>query len=668
MARSSFSRGGPPRGLLLLAYLAFAGLFLFACSSSTERQVDHGGFVSDDPDLGDSQYGGGSNGGTGGGGGGGGQGGAEDPERAIEEADIVQTAGDRLYALSRFGGLSVIDIGTQDRLTLLGRFKTEATPFEMYLRGNVVLALFDSYGWYGPNGDWRESSRVLSLDASDPRNVRVLSDTQLAGAVSDSRIVGDVLYVVSHENGYCWECSNTPRTTVTSFDIGSPAQTRQVDMLVFEDSEDDWGWARRSVSVTNQRMYVAGRDWDQTWGSKIQVVDISDPGGDMKLGTSLRAAGEIESRWQMDETDGVLRVISQPGVWNSSEPPELQTFAVESAQAVTHLASLQVLLPKPERLRSVRFDGARAFAITAEQTDPLFTFDLSDPAAPKQLGELEMPGWVYHMEPRGDRLLALGFDNASTEGALHVSIFDVSDLAKPTLLSRVNFGGAWADLPEDQDRIQKAFKLLEPEGLILVPFSGYGTSADPNCWGYTSGVQLIDWGTDSLATRGVAPSVGQARRAWVMNQRLFTVSDDRVETFDLADRDHPSRTAGLTLARNVARSAVVGDRVVRIGASWWSQATLLDVVNKSDASDPSALGELVVDGQSAQGCRYGGSYSELFTHDKTAYVVGSSYDYYYGDGMTTGVSVIDLSNPAEPALVNAYSLSSTGSGWWWSQS
>jgi hypothetical protein len=47
--------------------------------------------------------------------------GGEAAERAIVEADIVQIAGDRLYALSRSAGLSIIDIGNPAQLRVLGQ-------------------------------------------------------------------------------------------------------------------------------------------------------------------------------------------------------------------------------------------------------------------------------------------------------------------------------------------------------------------------------------------------------------------------------------------------------------------------------------------------------------------------------------------------------------------
>jgi uncharacterized secreted protein with C-terminal beta-propeller domain len=213
----------------------------------------------------------------------------------------------------------------------------------------------------------------------------------------------------------------------------------------------------------------------------------------------------------MDEYDGVLRVISQPFTWRTDMVPVIETFAVESSDSITPLGALEMTLPRPERLRSVRFDGDRAYAITSEQTDPLFTIDLTDPALPVQAGELELPGWVYYLHPHGDRVLGLGFDQGNQAGALTVSLFDVSDLGTPTLLDRVNFGGEWSSLAEDQDRIHKSFKVLDDENLILIPFSGWSyDDTDTSCTSsdYQSGVQLVDWDAqdDTLVLRGVAPA------------------------------------------------------------------------------------------------------------------------------------------------------------------
>jgi hypothetical protein len=573
-----------------------------------------------------------------------------DPKKTIEEADIIQLRGSRLYALSRYSGLAIIDVSDADHLKLLGRYPLKGEPFEMYVRENTVLAMFSSWGRYECTGEgdayscsWVTSSHVAALDATDPGNLQLEGTFDLPGEISDSRVVGDVLYAVSYENGYCWECSDKPNTTVSSLALSNLQNIHRVDKVTYEDSSNGGGWGRRSISVNEKRMYVAGVEWNyDNWEngrSTIQVVDISDPGGKMKLGATVEAAGQIESRWQMDEHQGTLRVISQPGQWSMSEVPRVQTFKVESAQKLTPVANVAIKLPKPERLRSVRFDGDRAFAITAEQQDPLFTFDLTDPTNPQQLGELEMPGWVYHMEPRGDRLLALGFDNGNPEGSLHVSLFDVSKLDQPTLMERIHFGGSWGNFAEDQDRIHKAFNILDDQKLIMVPFAGYEQSTGPGgevwgCGSYKSGIQLIDYTKDALTKRGVAPQKGQARRAFLHDERLVTVSDDKLRSFDIADRDAPAMKSELGLSHKVTRTQPVGDKLVRLATDWWTNEAWLDVVPLADAESVESATPLDLSaytGKDSSGCYSSTIYNaQLFTSGNTLTLIWSDYPYYYG--------------------------------------
>lgn len=585
-----------------------------------------------------------------------------DAERAIAEADIIQVKDNKLYALSQYGGLSIIDVSVKDHLQLLGRYQSSGIPFEMYLRDGIVYAMFSSWEHYvfdeaSSSYSRVQSSHIEALDVHDPAAIAQVGSFDLPGDINDSRIVGDVLYAVSFENGYCWGCQASPNTTITSLAVADPGKIGIVDQLTFTDNNmENYGW-RRSVSVTPDRMYVAGIEWDgQSVGhSTIQVIDISDPTGLLVEGATVEATGQIQSRWQMDEYDGVLRVISQPGLWSTSAVPGVQTFSVLSAQNVTPLGFAELKLPKPESLRSVRFDGTRAYAITAERTDPLFTLDLSDPAAPKQVGELEMPGWVYHMEPRGDRLLALGFDNQSPEGSLHVSLFDVSNLAAPQMLERVAFGGKWSNLAEDQDRIHKAFSILDDKGLLLVPYSAwnYSQSDSYGCGSFESGIQLIDFTTDTLTKRGVAPALGQARRAFLHEDRLFAVSESEVRTFNIDDRSAPAKLADLPLANNVTQAVVAGvagDQVVRLSADWWTKASRLDIVaaNNPASAEPSGSLDLSsLDAKNGQESCWASNFygAKLLANGQHVYLLWPSADWE-----KTNVTVIDISDATQPKI------------------
>ncbi len=658
--------------LTIVTFLAASAL-----ATGCAEPADAGDFVSDNPasgggDGGETTDGGSDPDGDGAGGTDGGEDPGDDGEREIAEADIVQIEGDRLYALSRFSGLAVIDVSTRDELPVLGRYRAQAQPFEMYVAGGQVFVMFSDFGVYEWDDElqsytWHQTSKLMALDATDPANIRVRGEFDLPGQIQDSRRVGDILYLVTYENGSCWNCQPAANTTITSLDVSDEANPKRVDQLVFTDEADDIGWGgQRSVSSTTERMYVAGSEWRESGDveSSIDVVDISDPDGDLAPGTNVPVAGQITSRWQMDEFEGVLRVVSQPGFWGSSNPPVIETFTVTSAHEVTALGSTSMVLPRPESLRSVRFDGTRGYAITFEQTDPLFTLDLSDPATPRQVGELEIPGWVYHMEPRGDQIIALGFDQNHPDGSVNVSLFDVSVFDQPTMLDRVHFGGDWATFGEDQNRIHKAFNILDELGLILVPYSGWDYDDDDEwgCYGtYKGGIQLIDMAGRELLLRGVADSRGRPRRALLHDDRLLSVSDKAVESFDITNRDAPTKTADLTLATNVNRVVKAGGRLIRLSLDWWSNETTLEVASAADPENPEALGrlslaELSKGGNEYECWDYGLYGADIFAQDGHVYLVHEVYTYGAQYEESTRMDVFDVRDPLNLRHVRSMEL------------
>jgi len=359
----------------------------------------------------------------------------------------------------------------------------------------------------------------------------------------------------------------------------------------------------------------------------------------------------------MDEYEGILRVVSQPGVWSSAEPPRIETFTVASASEITPLGSLVMTLPRPEALQSVRFDGPRAYAITFEQTDPLFTLDLTDPANPRQVGELEIPGWIYHMEPRGDRVLALGYDQSNATGSINVSLFDVADFAAPQLVSRVNFGGDWASFGEDQNRIHKAFEILDELDLLLVPFSGW-QYADENDWCGTwqSGIQLVDWLDDDLTARGLAQSRGRARRALLHRARVLGISDESVESFDITNRDMPVRTADVALASHVNALGLGSSIVARLSTDWWTTDVALEIVDAADPEAAEPLGRLSLASlaQPNPECYDPGFYdAELFVNGGWVYLL---HDVDDGAGRSSALEVFDARDPTAPTHASTLAL------------
>src|SRR3712207_7800682 len=53
------------------------------------------------------------------------------------------------------------------------------------------------------------------------------------------------------------------------------------------------------------------------------------------------------------------------------------------------------------RSYAVRFMGDQGYVVTFRQVDPLYTLDLSQPDAPKVVGELKIPGYSAYLHPVG---------------------------------------------------------------------------------------------------------------------------------------------------------------------------------------------------------------------------------------------------------------------------
>jgi len=526
-----------------------------------------------------------------------------DASRAVSEADIVQLDHEqnRIYAISRSGSLAIVDASKPAQLTLMGKTALSGEPFEMYRRGDILLTMsnggsgadgspvpvvLDGDGTVPPAPDAKASALLSAVDVSDPAKAHTIATFRVPGEIADSRIVGNVLYLATFEDGQCYGCTtNQARTLVTTFDIADATKPKQIDQLTFASPAGpgfNAAWStpwKRSIVATNERLYVGGlaSNADTTTDEGvIQVLDITDPTGHLTVGAKIITAGPVLSRWQMDESDGVLRVISQRGAGrtgNGERFPDIDTFRIESTQSLVRLGHTTLTLPRQEGLKTVRFDGARAYAITFNQTDPLFAIDLSDPVNPVQKGELHMPGWMYYLEPHGDRVIGLGLDRNDQAGNLNVSLFDVSNMATPTLVQRVSFGptNMYEDysitngvLAEDQDRIQKAFRVFE-DGLIAIPFSGGGTSSGNACAAQGSGIQLVDWARTGLVKHAMLPVTGNARRAIrrdsAVAKELIAVSDSNVSSFSIDLRDAPKQTADVVIGTCVARTTPNGQPV-----------------------------------------------------------------------------------------------------------
>lgn len=162
--------------------------------------------------------------------------------------------------------------------------------------------------------------------------------------------------------------------------------------------------------------------------------------------------GRIRDRWSLDEHAGHLRVaVSWPGRSGSTRESGIVVLD-ERAGRLVPVGELRGL-GTDEEIQSVRWFDDLAVVVTFRQMDPLYTVDLSDPAHPRRLGELKIPGFSSYLHPvGGEGLLGLGTD-ASPDGrslGAQAAVFDIGDRTRARQVGKVTFGeDSWLGASDD---------------------------------------------------------------------------------------------------------------------------------------------------------------------------------------------------------------------------
>jgi uncharacterized secreted protein with C-terminal beta-propeller domain len=192
-------------------------------------------------------------------------------------------------------------------------------------------------------------------------------------------------------------------------------------------------------------MAVTRSSTDQASDTIVHKFQIGDRPDSTRYAASGRIQGHVLNQFAMDERDDFLRIAST----KSRVPdPEVRSIVSVLAQRAGKLAVVGELdgIAPGEDIRSVRFDGERAFVVTFKKTDPLYAIDLSQPESPAITGELKIPGFSTYMhmfDPT--HLLTVGFDAddqgsfAYFDGVL-LQLFDIGDPANPALMHKTTIG------------------------------------------------------------------------------------------------------------------------------------------------------------------------------------------------------------------------------------
>lgn len=390
-------------------------------------------------------------------------------------------------------------------------------------------------------------TKVFTYDISDKSAPKLLSALEQDGRMITSRCADGKVYVISSYTDYnawfkpsdgakertgedtvdyanyiptvagepvapdCIYISEEPVSeeflVVTSMSPEHPDKYLDVKSLLADGNE---------CYVSNNYIYVAGSRWQNSEipYDRTEVYRFAYKDGVITPAGQVTVKGTLDDQFSMDEYEGHLRVVTTvneyvyetknadlketvdlngDGVIDETDMIELHSYTYitdskEYNSLYIYDNNLQLTgcignLAPDEHIKSARLMGEVGYFVTFRQTDPLFSVDLSNPANPKVLGELKIPGFSTYLHPYGEGLLlGIGYDADETIGwtqGVKLSMFDVSD---PTNVKEVHkhslvdfsYTGVEAD--------HKAALIDVEKGIIGFPVRGYQDSGEYNVY------------------------------------------------------------------------------------------------------------------------------------------------------------------------------------------
>jgi hypothetical protein len=396
---------------------------------------------------------------------------------------------------------------------VLGEYTIDGSLVDARAVGQTARVVVRS----GPRLAFPELDETLTEPERTAANLRAIREAPLAdwlpryqvstGGESDPGQVDCT--AVSRPESY----SGTSMLTVLSFDLASPELGDGAPVSVVADGD--------TVYSNGPSLYIAS---DQRWrgeqaAEQTEIYKFDTSGAQPQYAAAGSVDGWLLNQYSMSEWEGHLRVATTTDSWQA-EDAESESSVYVLAERDGELVETGSVggLGKTERIHSVRFTGPIGYVVTFRETDPLYTLDLRDPAAPAVLGELKITGYSAYLHPLGDgRLIGVG-QEADLQGRVQgtqVSLFDTGDLANPALLDTYQVPNGFSEAEFDPH----AFLWWPDERLLVIPVLSYQDGQSNALL-----LRVEDGRITELATTS-HPGGGQIVRSLVVGDTLWTVSN-----------------------------------------------------------------------------------------------------------------------------------------------
>ncbi|MEP0841938.1 MAG: beta-propeller domain-containing protein [Phycisphaerae bacterium] len=386
-------------------------------------------------------------------------------------------------------------------------------------------------------GDWNDGaqSTVTVIDVTDPAHPAVEATIKFEGDLTSSRLIDNRLYLVLttlprlpdnpiplmieamdlDEWLPDYEATDAAGNVIASGDIApwqdfyrpenpdgygiATVVTLDVDAPTAPFHTTALSANAGTIYASTQALYLTdtsydyrlGVSWTDTAVHKFAFV----PEGTAYRGSGL-VPGRLLSQYSLGEYQGYLRVATTVNEFGMTGQSRLDNNVYVLGESTTTAGALDMVgkvegLAPNEQIYAARFIGPRGFLVTFRRVDPLFTLDLSDPTNPRVAGELKVPGYSDHIQLLDENhLLTIGKDTQDAGAfawirGVQLSIFDVTDLANPTLLHKEVIGGRGTHSEANSN--PKAFNYYPARNALAFPLDVYTDSGHGGpTWGVHS--------------------------------------------------------------------------------------------------------------------------------------------------------------------------------------
>lgn len=455
----------------------------------------------------------------------------------VDEADIVKTDGQYIYAILENGQITVTDIRNPKELKIVSTIKTsqeEYYPTQLFLHEDMLVILGDKYEQYETKANDKEDrmmpmngmATVRLYDMSSPEKPQFIREIGTEGYLNGARKTGDLLYYVTNVHPNYWMMEDLdgaylrPRVSdsnsgkepialdykdiailpgtmepsysvITAVDLSSPTESKVVTKGYLGGSEqlymspDNLYLTATTYEANRAEGSMETMIWDPGIGNS-EIFKFALNGTAVSFDSSATLKGHLLNQFSMDEYNGNFRVVTTEGnMWDDKNPSKNHLFIMD--EKMTVIGSVEGLA-KGERIYSARFMGDKAYMVTFRETDPLFVIDVANPTAPEVLGELKIPGFSNYLHPLDENhLIGFGYETVAKKNpqggepiittlGMKVSLFDVTDFNHPKEKDTAIIGGqgTYSQLQHDHKALFQ-HKALDLYGF---PVMVYGEAAN----------------------------------------------------------------------------------------------------------------------------------------------------------------------------------------------